>query len=294
MKWFKVAAVAAVFLVSMAAAAWFWTGMKIQERAETRYVPAPLGLSSYQADLQLGERIAQVRSGCVDCHGADFGGKTVVDDPAMGRIDAPNITPTGLAKWSDEEVATAIRNCVKPDGRPLFFMPCMDFVGLSGGDLASLVGYLRTLPSVTKERGPIRLGPIGRLLVALDKIPHAYAADRIDIKSPLSIKPAEDVTPEFGRYLAAACKGCHGLNFKGGKIEGGPPDWPPAPDLTPAALRGWSLEDFARALKEGTSKDGRKLKPPFPIGLTSQMNAVEIEALWKFFQTVPQRPLKEL
>jgi len=184
----------------------------------------PSILSTFTPDVAVGERIARIRGGCVDCHGEDFAGKTIINDGAMGSISGANITPSKLSSWSDSQIASAIHSCVRPDGSPLFFMPCMDFVKLSGDDLASLVAYLRTVPSVDRADAPQKLGPFARILVASRQIPNAYSAEDIDHQAPLGTKPAEGPTREFGQYLAHACVGCHGPAFKGGPIKGAPPD----------------------------------------------------------------------
>jgi hypothetical protein len=227
-----------------------------------------------------------VRAGCPDCHGADLGGKAFIDDPAMGTIHSANLTPAGLAAWTDDEIGRAIRHGIAKDGRALFFMPATDFNGLSGGDLASVVAYLRTLPPVERARGTTTLGPVGKLLVATDQIPIAFTADAIDHTKGFAAKPVETASAEFGHYLAQACTGCHTAAFTGGPIQGAPPDWAPAADLTTRGLAGWTEGDFVRTMRTGIDPKGAKLRAPFPVAMTSQMSDVELQALWAFLRTV--------
>ena len=39
-----------------------------------------------------GKRLATVVAPCGDCHGADFGGKVMIDEFAMGTLHAANLT----------------------------------------------------------------------------------------------------------------------------------------------------------------------------------------------------------
>jgi hypothetical protein len=90
--------------------------------------------------------------------GADVGFKM----PA-GTFVGPNLTAdkeTGLGAWSDQEVVTALRTGVRPDGRILAdVMPWKAFAGLSKADADAMVAYLRSLPVVrNKVAGPFGPG----------------------------------------------------------------------------------------------------------------------------------------
>ena len=63
-----------------------------------------------------------------------------------------------------------------------------------------------------------------RALYAVGVIPDA--AEKIDHSVPPSQPVPEAVSVEHGKYVSGMCIGCHGPNFSGGKIPGGPPDWP--------------------------------------------------------------------
>jgi mono/diheme cytochrome c family protein len=97
---------------------------------------------------------------CVECHTPmnedghpDFehriGAGGFVFRGPWGESIAANITPAGLGDWSDAEIEHAIRDGVSRDGRQL--MPPMGFAyykGISDGDMAALIAYLRSLPAV--------------------------------------------------------------------------------------------------------------------------------------------------
>jgi cytochrome c553 len=110
--------------------------------------------------------------------------------------------------------------------------------------------------------------------------------DHANVK-PAVVTPA--VTAEYGRYVAASCTGCHGENLSGGKIEVGPPDWPPAANLTPHAqgrISKWQEADFLKALRTAKRPDGSEINPVMPRAF-GQLEEVELKAIWKYLQTLP-------
>ena len=239
------------------------------------------------ADLETGKRIVTVRNGCYDCHGTDLGGTTIINDGPAGLIAGSNITPFKLADWSDGEIARAIRYGVGKDGLPLVFMPSTELQNLSKQDLASLVAYLRTVPKVEKENVEVRPGPIMKIMHLFGKIPHLLSVENVDRTASFPDKPAEEPTPEFGKYLVtAACTGCHGVNLAGGPIAGGPPEWPPAADLRGSAMGKWTQEQFIKAMREGVNPSGAKIRLPMPIEMTKSLSDQELIAMYTYLKGV--------
>ena len=241
------------------------------------------------AALRLGEHVATVR-GCRVCHGEDLGGAKVVDDGAMGQLYGPNLTRGrgGLPEqWSDEDFVRAIRHGVGRNGRGLFLMPSFEYATLSEEDFGALLAYVKAAKPVDRARVPIALGPVARVLTAVGTI--TLSAAQIDhgaVKPSVAV-PA--ISVDYGRYIAIGCVGCHGPNFSGGRIDVGPPDWPPAANLTPhpnGRLARWSEADFIRALRERRRPDGTGIDPVMPA-VFGQMNETELKALWRYLQTVP-------
>ncbi len=79
--------------------------------------------------------------------------------PGVGTFVAPNLTPdkgSGLGNWDKQEIVTAIRTGVRPDGRVLApIMPWRGYSALTDADASAIVEYLRTLPPVVhKVPGP--------------------------------------------------------------------------------------------------------------------------------------------
>lgn len=241
------------------------------------------------AVLARGKHLAITR-GCTECHGADLGGAKVFENGAMGAVHGPNLTrgQGGVpANWTDLDYVRAIRHGVAPDGRGLFLMPSTDYANFSDGDMGALITFIKSVPPVDRPRGPVALGPIARGLTAAGKI--KLAAEVID---HANVKPAEvtpGVTVDYGRYVAASCTGCHGANFSGGKIDVGPPDWPPASNLTPHAdgrVAKWTEEDFLKALRTAKRPDGSEINPVMPRAF-AQLEDTELKAIWTFLKTVP-------
>lgn len=249
----------------------------------------PISISEDVAhgDIKLGERIFQVRNGCVECHGKDLSGQKVMENGPMGKIWGHNITPFNLKSWTDEEIARAIRYGVHKTGRSLRFMPSFDFEGLSKSDLASLIAYLRSMPSVEKPNHDNTFGPIAKIMSVMGKMPVMFPALIIDQEKGFADKPPEGATPEFGKYLANSCVGCHNTNFTGGKIPGGDPSWPEAANIRLGANPMWTEIKFNEMIKTGISVNhGKPVRAPMPLPLLQQLNPTELKALWIFLSSL--------
>ena len=248
------------------------------------------------ASLARGEHLVNARYVCVECHGNDFGGGVMVDDPMIGRILGPNITAGEggrTAAFTPSDWDRIVRHGVRSDGRPAA-MPSEDFQGMSDQELSDIVAYITSRPPVAATVPPVTLGPLGTVLMAVGQLP--LSADRIadhDRAHAVS-PPTSEPTAEFGRHLANVCAGCHGPDFSGGAVPGGDPSWPPAANLTPHAdgLAGWTYEHFVAALRTAKRPDGSDLRPPMsqivPYG--QRMTDVEVQALWAYLQSLPALP----
>lgn len=243
--------------------------------------------SAADGDVVLGERIARIRNGCVDCHGQDLAGGIVTEDLAAGNVYGPNLTPFSLATWTDGEIARAIRNGVHKSGRGLFIMPSLEYNHLSEHDLKSVVVYLRTLPTTERPNRDSVVGPVIKTLYWAGELPDIFAAASIDHSATFTSKPEEAPTVEFGRYLiTASCTGCHGVTLAGGPIPGGPPDWAPASDLRRTALKDWDQAAFIKTMRTGVNPKGHALRPPMPVKVTALLSDLELEAMWLYLESL--------
>jgi mono/diheme cytochrome c family protein len=167
----------------------------------------------------------------------------------------------------------------------------MEYSGMSDDDLGSLIVYLESLPKVDRAILPVHQGPIGRALVAAKKMP--IAAALIDHHNVAASDVPHGINPTYGRYLAVGCVGCHNPSFSGGKIEQGPPDWPPASNLTAgagSAVAQWSKADFITTLRTRRRPNGTKLHATMPKSF-GQLDDVELKAIWSFLKTVSPKAI---
>lgn len=278
-----------VAVVVLAAGMVYWqSNNQLARKYTVQIKPAPAQPVDAAALLR-GRHLAVTR-GCVECHGADYGGAKVVDDPGMGLLSGPNLTrgQGGLpSDYNDTDWERAIRHGVARDGRGLFLMPSADYARFTAQDMSDLIAHLKSVPAVDRARVPLSVGPVARALLLAGKI--RLAADEIDHRTVQASDVVPGVTVAYGRYLAASCTGCHGSTLAGGKIDIGPPDWPPASNLTPHAsgrLAKWSEADFMKTLRTSHRPDGSELNPAMPR-VFGNLTDVETKALWVYLQTLP-------
>src|SRR5690606_26170038 len=165
--------------------------------------------------------------------------------------------------WTDEQIARAIREGVRPDGSLIGPpMPFQLYRKISDRDVEAIVAYLRTV-------APVR---------------HEVPPSQYEIALPRSYGPPVDHVPEvsrkskiaYGGYLAGPlghCIECHtpmGASGQrdwsklggGGAEFHGPWGTSVAPNITSdpkAGIGSWTDAQIKRAITEGISADGRKL-----------------------------------
>jgi mono/diheme cytochrome c family protein len=249
----------------------------------------PVAVPTDAAAIARGKHIVTTRS-CADCHGANFGGAKVVDDPAAGKLYGPNITRGrgGLpSNYSDLDYVRAIRHGLAQDGRALLLMPSLEYTTMSDEDLGAIIAYLKTIAPVDRERGPLQPGPAIRALMVAGQV--QLSAEEIDHAAHRPASVTMSVSAEYGKYLAASCTGCHGPNLSGGKIPGAPPDWPATANLTPhpsSRLPGWNEEQFIATLRTLKRPDGSAVHPLMPAAI-GQMTDDELKAIWLYLRSLP-------
>jgi len=240
------------------------------------------------ADLAEGKRL-YVSRGCGDCHGDDAGGKTFINDPAIGRITGSNLTSgkggVGSAR-SNEDFARALRHGVGQNSRALVFMPSTDFTTMTDEDAGKLISFVRTMPAVDREAPETRIGPVARLLFLMGQMPLLVSAEKIDHGAKPRAKLTPAVSVEYGKYVAATCTGCHSDNLQGGPIQGAPPEWPAAQNITAKALTHYNEAQFITALRTGKRPDGSVIRFPMPWQSLGKLTDTEMKALWKYLATL--------
>ena len=288
LKYIGIALGAIVLLVAVGVAGLYaWSGAEIakKEPLPTHAFAAPTD----SASIARGEHVTKALVKCTDCHGADYGGGVVIDDPAIGFIYAPNLTKGrgGIGgDLTDGSIEAAVRHGLGRDGHRLLIMPSEEYQHLSDDDLGTVVAYLRSVPGVDRETPVSKVGPLARGLYAAGILP-LFPGTAVTHTDGVVESVASDSTAEYGKYLGSVgCAGCHGQTYGGGAIPGGPPDWPKPANLTPTGIGHYSFEGFNRALREGVRPDGTKIDPFMPMQATKLMTDVEMVAVWKYLRTL--------
>ena len=220
-------------------------------------------------------------------------------DIPPGTFNAPNITSdpeTGIGNLSDGELYRMFRYNINHRGEACIdFMP---FVNMTDEDIYSIIAYLRTLEPVKSESKKVKYSFLGKMILATGGIKPGAPNDGI----PYTI--AKEPTVKYGSYVAnyvANCNGCHtnrdmktgeyiGEEFAGG-LAFGPDNMTNgftfiAPNLTPDPETGhiydWDLNRFIQRMKNGRHYD----YSPMPWGAFTQMDSVDITAIYKYLQTL--------
>jgi mono/diheme cytochrome c family protein len=219
-------------------------------RMERRYTIAPetIAIPADAASIERGHRLV-VAAQCQDCHGENLAGLVTVDDPAMGRLYASNLTAGrgGVGqRFGDADWVRALRHGVGPDGRSLLVTPAQYYYYLSDADIGAIIAYIKSLPPVDKELPTPEVGPLGRVLLTVIDPPEWLPAEKIDHAAPRPPTPSPGVNPAYGEYLVrmGACMACH-------TVDG--PNLSAAPG---GGLAAWSDADFIRAIRDGRKPDG--------------------------------------
>jgi mono/diheme cytochrome c family protein len=126
--------------------------------------PAPrlsASASPEQAALAMRGRYLYTVTSCALCHGPSAAGGGKISWRPMGTLWTRNITPdpdTGIGRWSDAQIARAIRSGVAADGRPLHWQGMIwdHLSNLDEEDVRALVAYLRAMPPVVRRIPPAR------------------------------------------------------------------------------------------------------------------------------------------
>jgi mono/diheme cytochrome c family protein len=253
--------------------------------------------------LERGRYLVEVTAACGNCHtpmgpqgpvpGRTLAGGSVFDEPPF-RAVAPNITPdpdTGIGRWTDAQIARAIREGKRPDGSTIGPpMPMGLYRGLSDRDLAAMVAFLRTVPPVRNavERSVYRI-----------PLPEAYGPP------VASVPPPADNPVARGAYLANAvahCTECHtpmvnghsdfSRTGAGGMEFRGPWGVSVARNITPHAngIGGWTDAEIIRAVTEGVSANGRQLAPPMAFWAYRNMSRQDLTDLVAYLRSLPPQP----
>lgn len=297
----RVALVGAIACLLAAGAFWLAT------KPRPRFVEADASRLEDHADSSRG-RLIFAAAHCASCHAAPgqhdrlrLGGGLALASP-FGTFHVPNISPDpkdGIGGWSTVDLANALTSGVAPDGAHYFpAFPYTSYAQMRVEDVGDLIAYLRALPPVrTRTRPPDVMFPFDvRRLVGLWKLFYFR-------QEPIEPIAHESAAWNRGRYLVEAvahCAECHSSrDILGGirpdtRFAGGPdPEGTGfVPNITPARLGQWSVNDLVEVLTNGRTPDGRNVGSSMAgiVHNTAMLPQSDREAIAVYIKSLPPRP----
>jgi cytochrome c553 len=235
----------------------------------------PPAIPTAAAEIAEGERLAHL-TGCMHCHGENFGGQLVHDFPNFARFVAPNVTHS-VRHYDDAQLVALMRKGVKADGRGAYFMPSEMFRHLADEDLARIIAYVRRVPQANGTIEKTEIRPIGRMIIA--KGDFKSAARAIEQLPPASTSFDAADPLSRGRYLVVnLCSECHGQNLEGLPMANSP---------SLAVAKGYSLDQFSRLMHDGLGPGNRTfaLMTPTSKARFSHLRRDEVSAMHAYLQS---------
>ena len=256
-----------------------------------------------QTPVERGRYLFESIAACGNCHtpktprgpdmARDLAGGMRFNE-GFGTAYASNITPdpeTGIGKWTDAQIITAIREGKRPDGSTIGPpMPIPLYRGISDEDAQAMVAYMRSVKPVVNKvpRSEYKIAlppaygpPVGSVasVSRTDKVRYgAYLAGPVGHCLECHSTPGPNGAPDFVNHTGAG-----GMEFKG------PWGVSLAANITPNGLRDWSDADIKKAITEGVRPDGRRLKPPMGYGYYKQIAAADLDAIVAYLRSMPPK-----
>ena len=262
---------------------------------------AGIATAAAQAPLERGKYLMNSIVACGNCHtpqtpqgpvpGKELAGGTRFEE-GFGVAYAPNITPdpdTGIGKWSDQELITAIREGKRPDGTIIGPpMPIALYRDMSDADVQAIVAYLRATPPVANKvakseykvplppnYGPPVTAPVPTPLRFTKLALGAYLAGPLGHCIECHSAPGANGAPDFVNGLGAG-----GIQFHG------PWGVTIARNITPTNLKDWSDGDIKKAITTGMRPDGERLKPPMAYGYYKNIAPDDLDAIVAYVRSL--------
>ncbi len=289
-KWIGIGLGSLVGLILLVALIMFFIG---NARLNKTYdFPASnIALPTDEASLAFGKHRAEVL--CEGCHGADLSGiENWFSAGPLGTIDSANLTAGeggfGREATSVEDYVRAIRHGIDPEGKPIFMPAVVSTANLSDQDLAAIIAYVKSVPSVDHVTHGQNFTPLAKIMLAagmLGQLPVESVSHATQVTAP-----ARGVSKEYGEYMVNTndCRVCHGPKLNGGKYPD-PTIQKISPNLTPGGdLSAWTEEQFITTLRTGVTPHGHNLDNEFmPWKNYSKFSDDELKAIWLYLQSLP-------
>ena len=211
-------------------------------------IPLSQPPTGFEADVAAGERMAKLVGCWAGCHG-NRGEGGVEEIPGIRRVTAPPLGSV-IPRYSDAELLRLILHGVKRDGRSAIGMSSYTFWPLGDADIANIIRFLRLQPAADEIERVRQIPFLSRLKLLQGT--WWLSADQVNTAQPRWGNMPRRNAYERGRFLAAViCAECHGADYRGDPLEGGPP-------LTILSI--YDAEEFARLMKTGVSQAGLEVE----------------------------------
>jgi len=269
-------------------------------------VLACVGAANAQTPVERGNYLVNGILTCGNCHtprgpGGVFlmekqlsGGPQTWDEPTF-KVKGSNITPdreTGIGTWSEADIKAALQTGYRPNGVQIAsIMPYAFYNVFTPGDLDAVVIYLRSVTPVRNSVDP----PTYKAALHVDPVPDgAKPTAEADLLDPA----------KRGFYLVTIghCMECHspvvndhhdyGNLGKGERVFRGPWGESTSRNITSDKEKGlgaWTDAEIKRAITQGISRDGSRLKPPMGFALYATMTTEDLDAVVAYLRTVPPK-----
>jgi mono/diheme cytochrome c family protein len=245
-------------------------------------------------------------AGCGNCHTPrDTTGHVIANRTLAGGLEfdippahviAPNITPdpqTGIGKWSEAQIVTALRDGKRPDGTIIGPPMPFDFYRqISDRDAAAIAAYLHSLQ-------PVRHA-VGRTLFKIP-LPPSYGPPVAHVDEP----PRADKVA-YGGYLAGPvghCMECHTPFGAPGELDlsrlgAGGREFPVfdkpgavvvSRNITPDPEHGigkWSDAEIKHAITTGIRPDGTKLVRTMAFDWYAKIAPSDLDAIVAYLRSL--------
>ena len=198
-----------------------------------------------------------------------------------------------IGGWSDADIKKVLRTGIRPNGTPVAMIMPTDFYEImTERDIDAVVAYLRTLkPIKNKVADPIYKMP---------QVHHAFPGGE---KPYTEAMMSDKLKKGFYLVTIAHCLECHtpmgprGREFvtklgTGGFEFPGPWGVSVSRNITSSKTKGigtWTDAEVKRAITQGISKDGSKLKPPMGFHYYATMTPDDLDAVVAFVRTLPAK-----
>ena len=233
----------------------------------------------------------------------EWGGYPIITFPEVPPIDVMMVPrqdqpPLGVGESASVPSAAAIANAIYDATgvrfRELPFTPERVRAGLAA---AGIVPALAVLPAPSRRKrgfwAGLGVGLAGMMGLAATALPLRAAIDPV---SPPDASLYSAATIARGKMLAALgdCAVCHtrpgGAAYAGGLPLETPFGTVYSRNITPdgaTGIGGWSYAAFARAMREGISRDGSRLYPVFPYTDFTRTSDDDLQALYAYLMSRP-------